>query len=200
VRLRYFTPVVAVIFTIALVHPLAPSFATTAATSRSIRHTVNGVAFSVAPEYSRVQVDEASEDVVILYDAQLQALLFVAAPEKANDPKVVGAAQKLAARVIAGESAKPFSWRRMFSPSAYNRYDRQRGEYWGYDGKTLICFESHRLAFSSRTVHVGYAYLIAEGAQARKDMRVGLASMTETVTIEYAKRIARSITRAETGS
>ena len=166
--------------------------------NQSARHSVNGVTFSCSADYRPVSVDGLDPSVALFYDEQMRALVFVAAPEeKVSEAKLVADIQTAAARTIAGEGA--FRWKRMFSPEAYNAFDKRRGEYWGYDGKSLVCFESHKLVFPSRTVWVGYAYFISEGRQARKDRNMGLGSLTDTVTMDVSKRVARSIVRTTTG-
>ena len=165
---------------------------------QSARHTLNGVTFSCSADYRPVSIEGLGSSVALFYDAQMRALVFVAAPdERVSEAKLVADLQNAAARTIAGDGT--FRWKRMFSPEAYNAFDKRRGEYWGYDGKQLVCFESHKLVFPSRTVWVGYAYFISEGQQARKDRNMGLGSLTDTVTIDASKRVARSIVRTTTG-
>lgn len=169
--------------------------------NRSARYSVDGLSFSVPVEYRPIAGEGIDTPAGFFYDEQLDAVVFVASLEgKGADAKVTSAVQGIVSRTIAGPESGTFRWKRMFSPSAYNKFDRQRGEFWGYDGKTLVCFETHKLVFPSRSVLVGYAYLISEGKQAKTDMRIGLGSMTDTITIECSKWIARTITRAETGA
>ena len=168
-----------------------------AGASRVSTHRVNGIAFTCPPEYEPRAVEELGETTALLFDRELRSVLFVAAPEGRVEPaKLSAELQRAAARTVAGGEAGAFRWKRMFTPAAYNAYDKQRGEYWGYDGKLLLAFEWHKLVFPSRTVLVGYAYVISEGAQARKDMRAGLGSMMDTLTIGNSKAIARAVTRS----
>ena len=171
-----------------------------AGANRPSTHRINGVAFSYPSEYELRSVEGLEETATLMFDRELRSVLFVAAPSgKADVVKLSGELQRAAAATVTGGSAGAFKWKRMFSPAAYNAYDKQRGEYWGYDGKLLLAFEWHKLVFPARTVLVGYAYVISEGAQARKDMRAGLGSMMDTLTIGNSKALARSITRAESG-